>query len=205
MVNRIPYCFQINLREDDFAKAIVEFTSHYLKVRNSRARRFISTEGYRSNNVILKGYNIQYTSYGGPMHRVNKYSFAEYGCSFFPDRLFECLSLIMVFYPGPLVDLALKRKDMSVGASIEDRWDHLTLKHITKVVREQILSFVDIEIVECEGVYNFILEIVYSEPRARLSRLPRIGKSFRWNNSQQPKRKREKSQQTLWTEKFSTT
>lgn len=160
MDHTIPYGLQIDLREDDFAKAIVEFTSHYPKVKNPRARMFISDTEYQRQNVILKGYNIRYASYGMLIHRARQYARAEYGRQFHPDQLFECPNLTMVFYPGPLVDLAMQRRGMSPRASIKERWNSLTLEHLTSVAREQIQSFVNIEI--GEGVYNFMLEIVYS-------------------------------------------
>ncbi|CAI7569709.1 unnamed protein product [Penicillium glandicola] len=141
----IHYGLQIDLREDDFAKALVDFTTQYPKVRNHRARAFISESEYRSRNVILKG--------------ARQYCLAEYGRTFVPDQLYECPNLIMVFYSEPLVDLALQQKGMSLQASIQERWDGLSLEHLTEVARDQILSFVDIEI--SEGVYNFMLEIVY--------------------------------------------
>ncbi|KAM0351662.1 hypothetical protein ACHAPU_002672 [Fusarium lateritium] len=157
-----PYCVQIDLGENDFAKAIVEFTEHYTKVVNSGARRFISTDYFRSNNVILKGYNMKYTSYQSLLHQAHIYSMKVYKRAFLPDRLFECPSLIMVFYTDPIIELALKEKGMTKHSRIQDKLEHLSLEHLTKVSRKHIMSFVDTLVNEGEGVYSFILEIVYS-------------------------------------------
>ncbi len=112
----IPYSLQIDLRENDLAKAIVEFTSHYSEVKKPSHRRIISTDYFRVQNVILKGYNMEYDSFGQLMARANAFSRAEYGCRFNRARLFECPNLIMVFYTQLLVDLALRKKGLSLDA-----------------------------------------------------------------------------------------
>ncbi|KAF5676593.1 ankyrin repeat-containing protein [Fusarium heterosporum] len=68
----------------------------------------------------------------------------------------------MVFYTDPLVELALKEEGMAKHTHIQDKLERLSLEHLTKVCRKQIMSFVDIPINEGEGGYSFILEIVCS-------------------------------------------
>ncbi|KAJ5965858.1 ankyrin repeat-containing domain [Penicillium waksmanii] len=160
MDHRTPYGLQVDLREEDLAKAIVEFTDHFHKVKNPLVRSFISDTQFKRRNIILKGYNTKYASYYRLIGEAQDYSRKEYGRQFFPDQLFAAPNLTMVFYPEPLVELALQRKGMNNRASIKERWEFLSLEYLSKIARDQILSFVDIEI--RESIYNFILEIVYS-------------------------------------------
>lgn len=141
-----PYGLQIDLREDDLAEAMVEFTQHYLTERDDHMRRFLSKNLYRSDSAILKGYNVRYRNWASLRGRASRISLDKYDRVFSPDRLFECPNLTMVFYSYPLVNLALEKKGMSTDATIEERWEHLTLEHITRVARKQISSFVDINI-----------------------------------------------------------
>ena len=135
------HCLQLDLRGDDFPKAIEQFQTRPLDI-------------YR---VILKGYNLDFAfcnELEAALASVaaKRSEPREFKWDHFPGNP----HIIMVFYSQPLVGLALQGKGIdSLAATPTDRFN-LKYKEIYDTVMDQVSSFIGIR-----GL-NFTPEIVHT-------------------------------------------
>jgi hypothetical protein len=148
---------QIDLREQDFAKAIAFYSYHISKLSllykdRQGVHRSKGWELFRS--TILKGYNKHYTSFNDLHEDVKQKSVEAYGSNQFEiGHLHVFPPLIMVFFAKYLIKLA------RVTPPVDDpQGDRDSYEHIRHTFMNQVLSFVGVGV----GSYNFILEIVHS-------------------------------------------
>jgi hypothetical protein len=136
---------QLDLRGKDFADALCQFYG-------------IGQTGPPSRNLILKGYNTHFSTYeklkaatlNSKLYK-NSYTFSRFPSYDSPLR-FPFLA-IMVFYPDPIIDLALK--DKHIHLKKVGRYT-LSYERICDVFRTQLLSF------HSANEYCFIFEIVFT-------------------------------------------
>jgi len=142
--------FQLDLRGDDFARAVAWF-------RNRRASRL---------NLLLKGYNNQYASGQQLEQAIAKYP-SENEWENLPVRDRKVKSsfktgLVFIFYPIPIVDLALKAKGIPKtwdGTTVADRMS-LSYELLCSIAEQHFRSFMDARMPE--RYPRMILEIVYN-------------------------------------------
>jgi hypothetical protein len=148
---------QIDLREQDFAKAIAFYSYHVSKVPllhkgDQGVHRSKAWELFRS--TILKGYNKHYPSFDALHEDVKKKSMEAYGHNHFEIRHLHVFPpLIMVFFDKYLVKLA-----RATPPDGDPEGDRDSYEHLYRTFMNQVLSFVGVG----DGSYNFILEIVHS-------------------------------------------
>ncbi|AEO59652.1 hypothetical protein MYCTH_2308116 [Thermothelomyces thermophilus ATCC 42464] len=148
---------QIDLREQDFAKAIAYYSYHISKVSllykdRQGVHRSKGWELFRS--TILKGYNKHYKSFNDLHEDVKKKSVEAYGSNYFEIRHLHVFPpLIMVFFAKYLVKLARATPPVD-----DPQGDRNSYEHIRHTFMNQVLSFVGVGV----NSYNFILEIVHS-------------------------------------------
>lgn len=166
---RVGHTLQIDLRAEDLARTIPYYSHHLWKFRNVKFwRQRRNSKNYHKGkefwalfestmikSTILKGYADHYPSFGHLHHAISENSRDMYGDDYF--RLSQLPSLppiILVFYAKPLIALARQTSDSKLRA------DWRTYQHIHKIFRDQVLSFVDLDV---KGQsYSFIPEIVHS-------------------------------------------
>ncbi|KAH7019706.1 hypothetical protein EDB80DRAFT_676677 [Ilyonectria destructans] len=148
---------QIDLRDEDFAKAIPHYCFHVSK----RPFQYRSVRGAHHTLVwnlfqstILKGYSKHYKSFDHLHAAIKEKSIEAYGWNCFEVRHLHALPpLVMVFFPQYVIALA----DETTPLDPQSR-DRRTYEHIRHTFMNQVLSFVGVG----ENSYNFILEIVHS-------------------------------------------
>ncbi|KAF9698433.1 hypothetical protein EKO04_003822 [Ascochyta lentis] len=121
--------FQIDLRGNDFARAIAWFRG-----RESHAPK-----------LLLKGYNLTFPSGSSLRAAVESIAVQEYGQTFnWEDLNRNKLPLIMVFYSQPIIDLALE----AIGKDPRDHADadrlNLRYEHLLNITETHVLSFIEI-------------------------------------------------------------
>jgi hypothetical protein len=154
--------FQIDLRGNDFARAIAWFQGRV----------------EHAPKLLLKGYNLTFPD--GPSLRaaVESISVGEYGKTFnWEDLNRNKLPLIMVFYSQPIIDLALQELGMDPKQIADKKkssigYEYLGYEHLLAVAQKHILSFVEIggrqvtnqlSDTEVDPVYPLLIpEIVHS-------------------------------------------
>lgn len=145
---------QIDLREEDLAKAMAYYSYHISKksllweyqqgVHESQTWKM-----FRS--AILKGYNKHYKSFDELHHRIKKISEKAYGENYFEIRHLDIFPpLIMVFFAGDLVKLAEENDKSNKHGD--------TYEYIRQTFMDQVHTFVKVG----PTSYKFILEIVHS-------------------------------------------
>ena len=147
---------QIDLRGEDFAKAIPHYSFHiskrmfqYSHLRG--AHQTLVSQLFQS--TILKGYNVHFKSFDHLHEIIKEKSNEAYGRNCFELRHLHLLPpLVMVFYSQQLVDLAMETKP------IDPQWNRKSYQHLRYITMKQVSSFVGVG----DGSYNFILEIAHS-------------------------------------------
>lgn len=145
---------QVDLREEDLAKAMAYYSYHVSKksllikerqgVHRSRTWKLFQS-------TILKGYNKHYKTFEKLQERIREKSEEAYGSNYFEIRHLDIFPpLIMVFYANELVNLAEEHKKSNKHGD--------TYEYIYQIFKAQVESFVGVG----PTSYNFILEIVHS-------------------------------------------
>ena len=139
--------FQIDLRGDDFARAIARYS--YLKPRGEPS-------------ILLKGYNITFTDGWALKAAIKSAAREEYNTTFdWADFRAARLAMIMVFYTQQIIALAMNDRGMDANTSSpEDCLEYLTYEDIFRVTQRHIYSFLE-PIFDGE-YFRFIPEIVHS-------------------------------------------
>ncbi|KAI8718591.1 hypothetical protein NCS52_00638400 [Fusarium sp. LHS14.1] len=128
---------QIDLRDEDFAKAIPYFLSIF-------PSRFSSAEA---------GYNMHFKSFRALHEAITRSSIEVYRKDYFQINQLHLLPpLIMVFYAEPLIALAEET------TPLDPLLDRRSYEHIGHTFMNQVLSFAGVG----AKAYNFILEVVHS-------------------------------------------
>jgi glycerophosphoryl diester phosphodiesterase len=121
--------FQIDLRGNDFARAIAWF-----RRRESHAPK-----------LLLKGYNLTFPNGSSLRTAVESIAKQEYGERFnWEDLNQNKLPLIMVFYSQPIIDLALKAIGKDPGDHADADRLNLRYEHLLNITQTHVLSFVEI-------------------------------------------------------------
>lgn len=146
---------QIDLRDDDFAKAIAYYLVH-ISETNIPRKTFFGRDGtlvwsiFRS--TILKGTTMGFSYYKDLVFRIQLHCEELYGeFHFKSSQLTQCPPLIIVFYPKTLKILAEK------AAPTDSRTPRPSFQHIYDTFMAQVMSFVEVG-----NGDQFILEIVHS-------------------------------------------
>jgi ankyrin repeat protein len=151
---------QLDLREEDIAKAIPHYTYHISKA----PRQFAEHQGVQEmpiykifRSTIWKGYSKHYKDFAELERAIRSRSVEQYGRDFFELRqLHLCPPLIMVFFRDSLVELA-KNEELE-----NPEWERDSYDHIYAVAMRSISSFVELDVGLGRHKYNFILEIGYT-------------------------------------------
>ncbi|KAK4163138.1 hypothetical protein QBC43DRAFT_290104 [Cladorrhinum sp. PSN259] len=125
--------FQLDLMGEDFARAVAWF-------RYRRASRL---------NLLLKGYNDQYSSGQELENAIAKYP----------------VGLVFIFYSYPIVNLAFKAKGSSKPqetSSITEKLSLLSYDHLHFVTEQHVRSFLDARVPPNRYCHQIIPEIVYT-------------------------------------------
>ncbi|KAJ5731694.1 uncharacterized protein N7483_006202 [Penicillium malachiteum] len=146
---------QIDLRDEDFAKAISYYTFHISKPDIPR-KYPTSREGTLLWSVfqstILKGTTMGFPYYDDLYQAIRAHSRKAYGASVFETKhLSSCPPLIIVFYPKTLKTLAEET------TSASSRYPRQSFEPLYNTFMKQVMSFVKVG----DG-NHFILEIVHS-------------------------------------------
>lgn len=148
---------QIDLREEDFAKAIAYYSYHISKM----SLLYDDSHGVHQSkawglfrSTILKGYNKHYKTFEDLHTNITKMSMEAYGEDFFEIRhLHVCPPLILVFSASHLVNLA-----KAATPTRDPQGGRKSYEKIRLIFLDQVSSFVNVGV----GRYNFILEIAHS-------------------------------------------
>ncbi|KAJ5915305.1 hypothetical protein N7454_011059 [Penicillium verhagenii] len=145
---------QVDLRDDDFAKAMAFYISHISATnipRDHHGGRNGTLPWSFFKSTILKGTTMR-TPYFRDLESQIKWNLRQFGpLRFDTKHLRLCPPLIIVFYPKTLRMLAEEKK------SVNSRSPKESFQHIYDTFMEQVMSFVEVG----DG-NHFILEIVHS-------------------------------------------
>lgn len=147
---------QIDLRDEDFAKAFPYYSFHMSKLKHQSnyhrgADQTLVADLFRP--TMFKGYNKFYESFDDLHKAISKESMDVYGEDYFELRHLPLFPpLIMVFSLKYLEKLAAKK------TPVNSEWPRESYEHIHHTVMKQISSFIGIG----ETKYNFILEVGFS-------------------------------------------
>ncbi|KAF6803315.1 hypothetical protein CMUS01_15123 [Colletotrichum musicola] len=148
---------QIDLRDEDFAKAIAGYSYHLsrIRVQHKRAQGAHRKPVYSAfQATILKGYSKHYKSFDHLRTAVVENSYDTYKRDVFAlEHLHILPPLVMGFFTQDVIALADETQPLSPGS-----YDRRTYEHIHDTFKKQVHSFVRV----AGTSYNFILEIVHS-------------------------------------------
>lgn len=143
--------FQIDLRGNNFARAIVWFLQMDFR--------------FDGMLVMLKGYNLTFPDGSSLEASVRSVAREEFGNSFDWQNIGpRKLPLIFVFYSQPIIDLALREKNKNPAKMKDEEkllfgYKKLNFNHFVDVTRRHVMSFVELG---SPRANRFTLEIVHS-------------------------------------------
>lgn len=143
--------FQIDLRGNDFARAIVWFLQMDLRLDGML--------------VMLKGYNLTFPDGSSLEASVRSVAREEFGQAFDWQNIDpQKLPLIVVFYSQLIIDLALREKNKNPAKMKDEEkllfgYEKLNFNHLVDVTRRHVMSFVELG---GPRANLFIPEIVHS-------------------------------------------
>lgn len=151
-IKPVGLTLQIDLRDEEFAKAIPYCSFHLSKPFFKRgsclgAEDTLACKLFRS--TMLKGYNMHFKSFRALHEAITRSSIEVYGKDYFQINQLHLLPpLIMVFYAEPLIKLAEET------TPLDPQSDRRSYEHIRHTFMNQVLSFVGVG----AKAYNFILD-----------------------------------------------